>query len=126
MQNITYLGIKRGKCNNVKRDQKQPLQVRRRFLSVPNLSNLVSTIQVMIQSFVVDFSNSYGIATNNIINPPNIVAFTDSGFNINTNNMQVNVPCIIVFDGSTYAIWKNESESLVMLEIGYDQNQTAK
>ena len=90
------------------------------------MSNLVSTIQVMIQSFVVDFSNSYGIATNNIINPPNIVAFTDSGFNINTNNMQVNVPCIIVFDGSTYAIWKNESESLVMLEIGYDQNQTAK
>ena len=82
---------------------------------------VVQILQTTLQSYVIGYSKGYNTAVKNmqgIINPPNIVTFTDSGFDINMNNMDVNVPCIVTFDGSTYAMWKDVSKALIMMEIG--------
>lgn len=91
------------------------------MISVSNSARLVQIFQTMIHSYVAGFDNHYSTAIKNvpdIINPPDIVTFADSGFDINMNNMKTNVPCIITFDGSTYAAWKDVSKSLVMIELG--------
>ncbi len=54
----------------------------------------------------------------NLTNPPDIVKFTDSGFDINMNNMVISIPYIIVFEDTMYAVWKNDSGQLVMKELG--------
>lgn len=82
---------------------------------------LTQIFQTIIQSYVKGFSDGYSTTVKNtqdVINPPHIVTFTDSGFDINMNNMEVDVPCIITFDGSIYSMWKNISKSLVMMELG--------
>lgn len=52
-----------------------------------------------------------------IANPPNIVQFTDSGFDINMNNMTVNIPYVVEFEDVKYAVWKNDSAELAMVEL---------
>ena len=83
-------------------------------------SQIVQNIEFMLGSFTLGFDKGYKTTVKSVAsltNPPNIVKFTDSGFDINMNNMTVNVPYIIIFEDAKYAMWKNDSAELVMMEL---------
>ena len=49
--------------------------------------------------------------------PDNIISFKSGGFDINVDNMPLEKKYKFKFEGSSYIIWKNTNDELVMKEV---------
>ena len=51
------------------------------------------------------------------VNPPKIVTMGEDEFTIDLHEMDRWTPYVVVFQGSKYAIWKNDDDALVMIDV---------
>ena len=86
-------------------------------------------IQAMAQTaFLSDFKKGFDVGSKHFDYIKNsgdrifddvteIIEFTNSGFDVNMNNMIADKQYVFLFKDSKYMIWKNTSDELVLKEI---------